>query len=81
MLDLDSAIGIGVVVCVKSQESSRLKTVRNSSEGIETQLTSGTAGTVKFGTPFARLPNPASEPHAASENSSSSVASVCAFVK
>jgi hypothetical protein len=34
--------------------------------------TSGTAGTVKLGTPLAKLPKPASEPHIASENSPSS---------
>lgn len=34
--------------------------------------TSGTDGTVKLGTPFAKLPKPASEPQAESVNSSSS---------
>ena len=47
---------------------------------IQAQLTSGTAGTEKVGTPFATLPNPASEPHAASEKSSSSAANAFTFL-
>lgn len=70
-----------MVVRMKSQECSRLKVFKHKFSGIEMQLTSGTAGTEKFGTPFATLPNPASEPHAASENSSSFAASVCVFLK
>ena len=37
-------------------------------------LTSGTSGTVNVGRPLAKFPKPASEPHAASENSSFSSA-------
>jgi hypothetical protein len=81
MLDLDSAIRIGVVVRVKAQKCSWLRAIRNEHAAIKMKLTSGTAGTEKFGTPFARLPNPASEPHVVSENSSSSAASACAFLK
>jgi hypothetical protein len=42
-------------------------------------LTSATAGTENVGTPFATLPNPASDPHMVSENASSSVINARAF--
>lgn len=72
MLNLDSAIGVGVVIGVESQESRRLQVINQWMIRILNRivLTSGTEGTVKFGTPFAKLPNPASDPQAESENSS-----------
>lgn len=74
MLNLDSTVGVGKVIGMESQKRRGLEVAVDKMRYIQymDRLTSDTEGTVKLGTPFAKLPKPASEPQTESANSSSS---------
>lgn len=82
VLDLDSAVGIGMIIGVQPQECSWLKIPFSQYTIIKLDklLTSGTRGIAKDGTPAAPTANPPAEPHIASPTSSTSSASISLWV-
>ena len=78
VLYFNPAVRIGMVIGVQSEECGWLVQRRSSvsKDKLSASIrTFGTAGTRNDGEPLARLPNPALEPHMASDNSSSSTSS------
>lgn len=80
MLNFDSAIWIGVVICMKLKKSRWLLILYHHKPQISPkELTSGTLGTMNDGGPFKRAPYPGSESQAGSEKSLSSPANCLAL--